>query len=196
MDVPVFIGEQHYIDIIGTVRMRSVTFEEFAYLIGRTVYVLGFEYQKVDGGYHFGGQEAAEPRNIMDGWGIKMWRTVFRQGEQIRATIFTRGTDPIVDPRDPAFAASGSFRILDHHGRVARAYLPLSEMEPKLPMLQRKTDGSEITVAVDSAESLEPGEYTMTFRYRDHETRSIAFEVYPASKEVRSSFQRLGGGGR
>ncbi|GAH60210.1 unnamed protein product, partial [marine sediment metagenome] len=48
MNADVFIGEQEYIGVITTVRMKAVTFEEFLYIIGRTVFVSGFDYRKTE----------------------------------------------------------------------------------------------------------------------------------------------------
>jgi hypothetical protein len=180
MHVPVFLGRQEYMDVLTTVRMRSVTFDEFAYLVGHHCCVTGFRYTKSGPKYHFGGNARAEPRRIMNGWGIMMWRTVFHQGEEIPITVVTRGTEPMVDPSDSAFASYGSFRICDNHRRIVRDYLPESKAEPTLPLLQRKKNCTEIDLCLADGNHLEPGEYNATFRYGDKETPSIASEVYPA----------------
>jgi hypothetical protein len=54
MGIEVEIGEQRYIDVITTIRMKSVTFEEFLHMLGRNVYIKGFDYRKIRGGYHVG----------------------------------------------------------------------------------------------------------------------------------------------
>lgn len=53
-DVKLVIGEQRYLDIITTVRLKSVTFEEFLYLIGRHAVITGFDYRKTPDGYVIG----------------------------------------------------------------------------------------------------------------------------------------------
>jgi len=80
MNIDIFIGEQEYIDVIATVRMKGVTFEEFLYAIGRTICIRGFFYHKTETGYWVGGKNPAKPRAIMNGWGIMMERTVFSVG--------------------------------------------------------------------------------------------------------------------
>lgn len=186
MSVPVFLGAQRYMDVLTTVRMRSVTFDEFAYLIGHHCCVGGFRYTKSGRMYHFGDETKAKPRRIMHGWGIMMERTVFHQGQEIPITIVTRGTQPMVDPSDSAFASYGSFRISDNRRRIIKDYLPQSKAEPTPPLLQREKDCTEIDLCLEGGNRLEPGEYNATFRYADRETPSIAFEVYPTPTEVAS----------
>lgn len=47
-------GQQDYIDVVTSIEMRSVTFDEFMYLLGRSVSMAGFEHGKTDTGYHVG----------------------------------------------------------------------------------------------------------------------------------------------
>jgi len=51
MNIDVFIGEHEYLDVITTMRMKSVTFEEFLHIAGRNVSMRGFKYRKTDKGY-------------------------------------------------------------------------------------------------------------------------------------------------
>ena len=53
-NVQLVIGEQRYLHVITTVRLKSVTFEEFLYLIGRHAVITGFDYRKTPGGYVIG----------------------------------------------------------------------------------------------------------------------------------------------
>jgi hypothetical protein len=178
LGIDVFIGAQDYMDIITTVRMRGVTFEEFAYLVGRTVSVRPLTYRKTDDGYHFGGKEPSVPRRIMRGWGIAMGRTVFTTGEPIPVIIVARKVGEMVDPADPAFSTYGSFRITDNAGKIVREYLPQRRDKPTLPLFHKEKDGTEITLRLGIEADLPPGEYNVSFKYMDEETPSYAFEIY------------------
>ena len=54
LKIELTFGNQVYIDIIATVDMKSVTFEEFLYMAGRTVCVKGFTYEKTGNSYWIG----------------------------------------------------------------------------------------------------------------------------------------------
>lgn len=178
LGVEVFIGEQSYMDILTTVRMRGVTFEEFAYLIGRNACVRGFEYRKTGAGYHFGGKTKAKPWTIMNGWGIAMERTVFSLGEDIPIIIVTRGVGEMIDPSDPVFSSYGSFKITDNAGNVIKNYLLQAKERATVPLFQKENECTRIDLILDGGRLLKPGEYNITFKYLENETPSIAFEVY------------------
>ncbi len=175
LGVEVFIGEQQYMRILTSVRMRDMTFEEFAYMIGFDVYVCGFEYRKIGDVYHFGNETEAKPRLIRCGWGIAMERTVFSTGDDIPVIIDPGMGDDMADPSDPDFSSYGSFRITDNTGNVVKDYLPQAEKEPSGPLLHKR----RVNLVIDGGRLLKPGEYNATFRYLENETPSIAFEVYP-----------------
>jgi hypothetical protein len=192
LGVDVFIGEQQYMDILTMVRMRAVTFDEFAYLIGHTASVNRFHYERTAGGYHFGGPAKAKPRIIMSGWGIAMEQTVFAQGQDIPVIVVARGLGEMVDPSDPAFPSYGSFRITDNAGNVVKDYLPQTKEAPTVPLLQKMSDGTRLNVVVVGGGLLKPGEYNATFRYLDSETPSIAFEVYAKNRNIRDQDAQRG----
>jgi hypothetical protein len=184
MGIDVFIGEQlEYMRIISTVRMRAVTFEEFAYLIGRTVYVEGFKYRKIGNKYHFGGKTPSKPRRIMDGWGIMMNKTVFHESDPIPVTIITRGTGVLINPSDTVFVDYGSFKITTNDGRIIKDYNNVQNRRKatKKP-LYREKDCTEIDLLLNKYIALKPGEYNLNFRYLSNETPSIAIEVYKKSR--------------
>ena len=54
INIDVFIGEHEYLDVKTTLRMKSVTFEEFLYIAGRTVSMGGFKYSETKKGYLIG----------------------------------------------------------------------------------------------------------------------------------------------
>jgi hypothetical protein len=54
MGIEVVIGKQDYLDVITTLRMKSVTFEEFLYMLGRSVCITGFDYHETADGYVVG----------------------------------------------------------------------------------------------------------------------------------------------
>jgi len=178
MGSDVFIGEQEYLDIMGTVEMRSVTLEEFLYIIGRTVSVNGFDYGKTDTGYRLGGLKPAKARAIMNGWGIMMDKTVFRSGDEMPVTVITRTPVVLIDPCDPAFPGWGSFRVITNDGKVVREYEPVTKPQPTLTTVTVEKDCQPATLRLDKFCCLPPGEYNIWFRYVDHETPSIAIEVY------------------
>jgi len=178
MNVDVFIGEQQYIGVITTVRMKSVTFEEFLYIIGRTVFVGGFNYRKTEKGYWVGGKNPAKPRPILHGWGIMMEKTVFSAGAQIPVTIITRLPGSVINPADPVFSGYGSFRVTTNDGKIVKDYEPLAKARPTIPPIQIQKDCCPIQVLLDKFCKLPSGEYNIRFRYLNHETPSIAVEIY------------------
>jgi len=182
MNIDVFIGEQEYINLLTTVRKRAVTFEEFLYIIGRTVFVGGFDYHKTEKGYWVGGKNPAKPRAILDGWGIMMERTVFSVGDEIPVTIITRlpGLVTIIDPADPTFVCYGSFRVTTNDGKIVKDYNPVtkSRLDFTVPHIGIKKDCYPIQVLLNKFCTLPAGEYNIRFRYLEHETPSIAIEIY------------------
>jgi hypothetical protein len=180
MNIEVFIGEQEYINIIATVRMRAVTFEEFLYIIGRTIFVGGFDHHKTETGYWVGGKNPAKPRAILNGWGIMMERTVFSVGDEIPVTIITRMPGPItiVDPADPTFVCYGSFRVTMNDGKIVKDYDPVTKVHLTVPPIEIKKDCYPIKVLLNKFCKLPVGEYNIQFQYLEHETPSIAIEIY------------------
>ncbi len=69
MNIDVFIGEHEYLEIITTMRMKSVTFEELLHIAGRNVSMGGFKYRKTDKGYLIGKQNAAQTTVQANEWG-------------------------------------------------------------------------------------------------------------------------------
>ncbi len=185
MDIKVFIGEQRDIDVITTVRMKGVTFEEFLYMIGRTVYVGGFDYRKTETGYWVGGEKPAKPRRILNGWGIMMDKTVFSVGDEIPVTVITRekGLTSIIDPNDSEFLNFGSFRVTTNDGKIVQDYSPIvkSELYSTMPPIKIEKDCFPIQVYLNKYCNLPAGEYNIRFRYIDNETPSIAIEIYDRS---------------
>ena len=182
MNIDVFIGEQQYIDVITTVRMKGVTFEEFLYIIGRTVFVGGFDYHKTETGYWVGGKNPAKPRRIMNGWGIMMEKTVFSTGNKIPVTIITRsqGLASVIDPADSLFTHYGSFRVTTNDGKIVQDFSPVlkSELDSTMPLIKIEKDCFPIEVLLNDFCNLPSGEYNIRFRYIEHETPSIAIEIY------------------
>lgn len=178
--IDVFIGEQEYLDVLSAVRMRGVTFEEFAYLVGKTVSVNPFKYQKIGDKYYFGSDVPAKPRRIMNGWGIKMGKTVFTEGEPIPVTIVTRYLDKFVSPEDPAFFNYGSYKITTNDDKVVKDYQKvLWKQHPAQKFIAIPKDCYEVDLFIDKYIHLKPGEYNIQFKYLTHETPSIAIEIYP-----------------
>jgi hypothetical protein len=182
MGARVFIGDHPDMGIITNVRMRGVTFEEFAGLIGYTVSVGPMPLRVDENGYHFGGDAEPEPRVLFDGWGIKMHKTVFSEGDPIPVTVIVRGIDEVVDPSDAAFKDYGSFRVTDNEGETILAYLPQTKTPPAKDVLKPAHDGMEIVVDLSDYSKLPPGEYNVQFRYLTKETPTAAIEVYPKTK--------------
>jgi hypothetical protein len=182
MNINVFIGEQQYIDVITTTRMKGVTFEEFLYIIGRTVCIGGFDYHKTETGYWIGGKNPTEPRALMNGWGIMMERTVFSVGDEIPVTVITRlpGLITIIDPEDPTFVYYGSFRVTTNDGKIVKDYNPItkSRLDFTIPPIKIKKDCYPIQVSLNKFCKLPAGEYNIQFRYLENETPSIAIEIY------------------
>ena len=183
LGVDVFIGAQVYIDIIATVRMKSMTFEEFAYLVGRTVFVRGFKYYKVGQKYHFGGKAEAKPRAIIKGWGIMMNKTVFYEGDVIPVTIITRDTGDLVSPLDPVFFEYGSFKITTNDGIIIKDYNIQKKSRPTIKLLKREKDSTKIQLDLSEYYQLPLGEYSVRFKYLSNETPSIAIEIYKERQE-------------
>lgn len=178
LGVDVFIGKQEYIDIITTVRMRAVNFEEFVYLIGRKAYVKGFEYYKIGEKYHIGGKTKAKPRANLHGWGIMMDKTVFREGDEIPVTIITRGIGDLVNPSDPVFFGYGSFKITTNDGTVIKDYNISQKLKPTKKPVNRSKDCSKIELDLNKYCQLSSGEYNVRFKYLSNETPSVAIEIY------------------
>ena len=183
--IEVFIGEQEYMDILTSVRMRSVTFEEFAYLIGLTVSVNPFKYTKTETGYLFGGEKKAPPRVIMNGWGIAMEKTVFAAGETIPVIVVARGKGDMISPFDPVFDSYGSFQVTDNRGKIIQGYLPKDKIQPTLPLVNRKEDCTRIYLNLPQGKTLPPGEYNIKFKYLYSETPPIAFKIFPGHAKTR-----------
>jgi hypothetical protein len=174
----VFIGKHDYLDLITTVRMKAVTFEEFLHLISTDILGGGLAYRKTATGYHIGGETAAPPRVNIYGWGIMMYRTVFNPGDEIPVTVITRGIDPLVSPDDPAFLGYGSFRVTRNDGSVVSDYRPVDAKPPTRPLFERAEDCTPVRVSLDRYCRLPAGEYNLRFRYRDHETPTVAIKIY------------------
>lgn len=178
LELDIFIGKHDYLDVLSTVRMKSVTFDEFLFLAGHGAGVQGFSYRKIGNKYHIGGDEPAKPRANLNGWGIMMPRTVFSVGDQIPVTIVTRGTSPLVDPADPSFPDYGSFQVTRNDGSIVTDYRPLAATMGTLPMVKPGKDAYAIEVALGRFCKLAAGEYNIRFRYKDHETPTVAIEIY------------------
>jgi hypothetical protein len=178
MGVKAFLGEYRDMGTITKVRMRGVTFEEFAGLIGYTVSVSPIPLRIDEDLYHFGGDAESEPRALLDGWGIKMWKTAFSEGNPIPVTLITRGTNPIVDPSEPAFKDYGSFRVTNNDGEIVLDYRPHRKTPPAEDALKPAHDTMEIVVDLADYCKLPPGEYNVSFRYLTKETPTAAIEVY------------------
>jgi hypothetical protein len=183
MGVDIFIGEQEYIDVLTAVRMRGVTFEEFAYLVGKHVSVNPFKYQKIGDKYYFGSNIPAKPRRIINGWGIKMDKTVFSEGDPIPVTIITRYLSKFVSPEDPAFSDYGSFKITTNDDKVIKDYNKVF-WKPHQPgkFIELPKDCAEVDIVLNKDIQLKPGEYNIRFKYLTHETPSIAIEIYNKKK--------------
>jgi len=54
LEVKVTFGQQEYIDVITSIRMKSMTFDELMYLLGRSVSMAGFEHSRTATGFHVG----------------------------------------------------------------------------------------------------------------------------------------------
>lgn len=177
LGLEVFIGEHELMKILTSVRMKGVNFEEFVYMLGRQASVAGYPVQQTRTGWRVGGEQPAKPRANLNGWGILMERTVFRVGDAITVTVITRAPQALVDPGDPVFNSYGSFRVTTNDGRVVEDYRPLSQGAPRRPPEQRP-DAFPIRVMLDSFCTLPAGEYNVSFRYLDHETPTVAIEIY------------------
>jgi hypothetical protein len=187
-----FIGEHRYIDVIGSVRMKSVTYQEFLYMVGRSIYINGFDYRKVEDGYSVGGRKPAEPRVLYSkGWAIVMDRTVFGVGEDIPVTIIARGTIPAVDPCDSAVVPGAGFRVTTNDGNLVLDYGPSVERFGAVAMLTDRADTDRVEILLNRFCSLDVGEYNIRFGYQDHETPTVPIEVYPrdstAARQARLS---------
>ncbi|MHC4742404.1 MAG: hypothetical protein ACYS8Z_10855, partial [Planctomycetota bacterium] len=186
MGVETFIGRHTYMDIIGTVWMKSVTYEEFLYMVGRSVYILGFDYRKTENGYWVGGEKRAEPRAILTGWGLKMERTVFHVGEDIPVTVITRGIPDPANVSKDVYVRCGSFRITKNDDTVVKEYSPKKDDCSTAPPANRTGALHEVELLLNGFAKLEVGEYNIRYRYREFETPTVAIEIYPKdAKAVR-----------
>ena len=193
--IETFIGEHRYMDIIGTVWLKSVTYEEFLYMVGRSVYIKGFDYRKTENGYHVGGKSPAKPRAILSGWGIKMPRTVFGAGEDIPVTIITRGMPEPADAHKAVFERCGSFRVTRNDGSVVKEYDSIEDSCSTAPTANRLGAMREVKLLLNQFCELGVGEYNIRFRYQEQQTPTIAIEIYPKdSKAARQA--RLSRAGR
>ena len=161
-----------------TVRMKSATFEEFLRLAGPGMPAEGVGYRKTAAGHRIGADEPAESRANLDGWGIVMRRTVFGVGDEVPATVVTRGTDPLVAPDDPAFPGYGSFRVTRNDGSADAGYRPIDAKKPTLPLVGRKEDCHPVQVSLGRYGRLPAGEYNLRFRYQGFEAPTLAIKVY------------------
>ena len=187
-----FIGEHRYIDVIGSVRMKSVTYQEFLYMVGRSIYINGFDYRKVEDGYWVGGRKPAEPRVLYSkGWAIVMGRTVFGVGEDIPITIIARGTVPAADPCDSAVAPGGGFRVTTNAGDLVLDYEPAAEKSGAVAVLTDRAATDRVEILLNRFCSLDVGEYNIRYGYRGDETPTVPIEVYPrdstAARQARLS---------
>lgn len=179
MGLETFIGEHTCIDIIGTVWMKSVTYEEFLYMVGRSVYINGFDYRKTQNGYWLGGEKRAQPRAILKGWGLKIPRTVFELGEDIPVTVITRGIpDPAAVTKD-VYSRCGGFRITKNDATVVKEYDSIDNSCSTAPPADRTGALHEVELLLNQFCKLGVGEYNIRYRYRDFETPTIAIEIYP-----------------
>jgi len=195
MGIETFIGEHRYMGIIGTVWMKSVTYEEFLYMVGRSIYVKGFDYRRTENGYWVGGEKRAKPRAILSGWGVKMAGTVFGAGEDIPVTVITRGMGELADADKAVFVRCGSFRITRNDGSVVKEYDPAEDSCSASPAANRAGTTHEIKLVLNRFFEPKVGEYNIRFRYQEQQTPTIAIEIYPRdSKAARQA--RLSRAGR
>lgn len=182
MGQKVFIGEHSYMDVIANVRMRGVTFEEFADLIGTTVSVSKFPYYWDGDVCHFGGEKEAKPRTIFEDWGIVFGNTVFLEGEKMPITVVARGMDKIIDPSDSLFPIFGKFVIMTNDGQSKGGDHCYAITTKKPQMLELKMLDTEITLNLSDFEKLPVGEYNIRFKYGERNTPILPIEIYPKSK--------------
>ncbi|MHC4621081.1 MAG: hypothetical protein ACYTEQ_25325 [Planctomycetota bacterium] len=183
MGIETFIGEHAYMDIIGLVRMKSVTYEEFLYMVGRSVCVLGFDYRKTAGGYWVGGDQPAKPRAIFKGWGIMMDRTVFTEGQDIPVTVIIRDSHAMVDPCDPAFTSYAGFRVTTNNATVVKDFEPETDRPAAKSVLTARGD-MKVDLSLNRFCKLGPGEYNIRFHYLEHQTPSMPIEIYPSDSKT------------
>jgi len=174
MGIETFIGEQRYIDVIGTVWMKSVTYDEFLYMVGRDVCINGFDYRKTPNAYGVGGEKPAKPRPIFRGWGIEMATTVFEVGDDIPVTVITRGKHTVLDPSDPSFANDACFHVTTNDARI------LNDCHPTAAYRPTATDAMHrIELLLNRFWHPIPGEYNISFCYQGYRTPVVPIEVYP-----------------
>lgn len=178
MGQKVFIGEHSYIYVIANVRMRGVTFEEFADLIGTTVSVSKFPYYWDGDVCHFGGEKEAKPRTIYDDWGIVLGNTIFHEGDKMPITIVARG----MDTSDRLYPSFGSFKIMTNDGKIVQGYTIIRNDRSSVEVPDLKEHEIEITLDLSDFVSLPAGEYNIRFRYLKKETPILPIEIYPKSK--------------
>lgn len=178
MNIDVFIGEHEYLEVRTTIRMKSVTFEEFLYMAGRRVFMEGFKYSKTETGYRIGGKTPAKPTKKISGWGIMMENTVFNVGDEIPVTVITWETDQLVDPCDPVFHRYGSFQVTTNDSKIIKDYEPITKAQPTIPLITISEGRYKFQVFLNKFCKLTEGEYNIQFRYLDNETPSVAIELY------------------
>ncbi len=142
----------------------------------------GFKYRKTEKGYWLGGKNHAKPSKIVAGWGIMMGTTVFNVGDKIPVTVITWELDQLVNPADSVFPHYDSFRVITNDGKIVRDYEPITNPRPTMPPIKIGGDRYEFQVFLDKYCQLPVGEYNVTFRYLNHETPSMAIELYDRPK--------------
>lgn len=183
MGTETFIGEHPYMDVIGSVRMKSVTYEEFLYMVGGNVCVRGFDHRKISNRYWVGGEQPAKPRAIFEGWGIMMDTTVFVEGQNIPVTVIIRDAHSVLDPCDPAFTSYAGFRVTTSDGTVVKDFEPETHPPAAKSMLTAKGD-IKVDLLLNRFCRLGPGEYNIRFHHFDHQTPSIPIEIYSSDSKT------------
>lgn len=183
IDIDVFIGEHEYLEVRTTIRMKSVTFEEFLYMAGRSVSMEGFKYSKTETGYRIGGKTPAKPTKKISGWGIMMGNTVFNVGDEIPVTVITWEIDQLVDPCDPVFHRYGSFQVTTNDGKIIKDYEAITKAQPTIPPITISEGRYKFQVLLNEFCKLSAGEYNIRFRYLNSETPSVAIELYDRKVE-------------
>jgi hypothetical protein len=183
MGIETFIGEHAYMDIIGSVRMKSVTYEEFLYMVGRSVCVRGFDYRKISNRYWVGGEQPAKPRAIFSGLGIMMDRTVFPEGQDIPVTVIIRDSHAMLDPCDPAFASYAGFRVTTSDATVVKDFEPQTH-RPAAKSMLTATGDMKVDLLLNRFCKLGPGEYNIRFHYFEHQTPTMPIEAYPSDSKT------------
>jgi len=183
LGVDVFIGQEHGLSDIRTVRMSGVDFEGFLSRLIESPN--GSSWEKTDAGYRVGEPQSSTPRLYVYGWGLAMERSVWQEGEPMTALVVVSDLGRRSRAVRSELLAHGRFQLLDNDGEEVHQCPALRSAgrvrcAPDIGGQCRPTTRDQHALRFTIHESCVPaaGEYSLRFIWQEHRTPTIPVEVY------------------